>query len=136
MNSKAQISLEYILIALAVIAVISAITLSVTNLYSKNITAIDNKAIKNTAKELQSMLNIAELQPNFKSYIIINPLTEWEINKEQSNIILSNKNKEYLITSKNNIILYIKTIKKDTKIIVEKKDNIININIEELNESK
>ena len=135
MLKKAQVSIEYILIALGVVVMLSIITLSVVNIYSKNTIAIDNSSLKNTSDKLQESLNICELQPNFKSTIIFNTYNDWKLKSSGSHsIVLSNKSKKYVNTTKDNILLTSKNLKKNTKynLIIKKSNNRITIDVEEI----
>ncbi|MCK9293001.1 MAG: class III signal peptide-containing protein [archaeon] len=125
-SSKAQISLEYLLIALAVISILSILIYQITNLYSKNITAIDNLELKNTHKDLQNTLNLLKLQPKAITTLTINPQTEWNFQTTTQNTLkINNKNKEYIVTSNNIVVLKFKKIKTSATITIEKSNNKI-----------
>jgi len=131
---KAQVSVEYILIALGVVVMLSIITLSVINIYSKNTTAIDNSSLKSTSDKLQEFFNICELQPNFKNTIIFNTYSDWKLrNNGVHSVILSNNNKKYIITTKDSVLLTTKYLTKNKKynLIIKKSNNKITISIEE-----
>jgi len=125
-NSKAQISLEYLLIALAIISILSILIYQITNLYSKNITAIDNIELKNTTKNIQDTFNLLKLQPKAITTLTINPQTKWNFQTlTQNTLKISNKNKEYTITSNNIIILKFQQINTTGTITIEKNNNKI-----------
>ena len=125
-SSKAQVSLEYLLIALAIISVLSILIYQITNLYNKNIQAIDNLELKNTSKNIQDTLDLFNLQPKGIMEISINPQQNWYLETTKSNLLkIKNKNKEYSINSNNNLFLKTKQITKPGQIVIEKKDNRI-----------
>jgi len=129
-NQKAQVSLEYILIALATVIVLSLIILQATTLYSKNIQQIDNKELKSTYDKIQGNLNILELTNNYYEEIKVYPQSTWSLTKNNaSEYILSNKNKEYTIYTTEKIQTQIKEIKTESIIIIKKEDNKIYLEI-------
>jgi len=134
MLKKAQVSIEYILIALGVVVMLSIITLSVINIYSKNTVLMDNASLKSTSDKLQESFNTCELQPNFKRTITFNTYSDWKIkNNGVHSIILSNKNKQYISKTKDSILLITKHLIRNTKydLIINKSSNRITISIEE-----
>lgn len=133
-SEKAQVSVEYILIALGVVVMLSIITLSVINIYSKNTVLIDDASLKSTSNKLQESFNVCELQPNFKRVITFNTYSDWKIkNNGVHTVILSNKNKQYINTTKDSVLLISKHLIKNTKynLIINKSNNRITISIEE-----
>jgi len=131
---KAQVSVEYILIALGVVVMLSIITLSVINIYSKNTVLMDNASLKSTSGKLQESFNTCELQPNFKRTITFNTYSDWKIrNNGVHSIILSNKNKQYVSKTNDSVLLITKHLIRNTKydLVINKSNNRITINIEE-----
>lgn len=123
---KGQVSIEYLLITLSVITVLSLIIIQATTLYSKNITQIDNKSLKNTYEKIQGTIDISYLLDNYYIEIETNPEKEWTLNKITDNkYTLKNKNKEYIIESYDKIKTNIKII--NGTISIKKENNIITI---------
>lgn len=134
MLKKAQVSIEYILIALGVVVMLSIITLSVINIYSKNTVLMDNASLKSTSDKLQESFNTCELQPNFKRVITFNTYSDWKIrNNGVHTVILSNKNKKYIIKTNDSVLLITKHLIRNTKydLVINKSNNRITISIEE-----
>ncbi len=130
MNQKAQVSLEYILIALAIVVVLSLIIMQATILYSKNINIIDNRELKNTFEKIQANLDIIELLENYIEEINVYPEKTWYFEKiNEKEIKIFNENKEYLINSNKPIILNFREIKKEEIIIIKKENNKIYIEL-------
>jgi hypothetical protein len=104
-SRKGQISTEYLLIMLAVVASLSFVVYEVSILYEKNITAIDNREFNELCDWLQSTVNLFELQPNARTEIEIKSLQAWTIEQNTTkSILLQNKSKECLIKSNYQII--------------------------------
>jgi hypothetical protein len=121
---KGQVSIEYLLITLSVITVLSLIILQATTLYSKNIIQIDNKALKNTYEKIQSSIDICYLLDNYYIEIETSSEKDWFFERINDNkLILKNKHKEHTIESLDKIKTNIKiingtiSIKKENKII-------------------
>jgi hypothetical protein len=121
---KGQVSIEYLLITLSVITVLSLIILQATTLYSKNIIQIDNKALKNTYEKIQSSIDICYLLDNYYIEIETSPEKDWFFERINDNkFILKNKHKEHTIESLDKIKTNIKiingtiSIKKENKMI-------------------
>lgn len=128
MKQKAQVSLEFILLSLAVITILSIIITQATILYSKNIDVIDNRELKNTSEKIQSIINIVELLENYKDEIYIYPQKDWKFIKiDDFSFKIENKDKEYIIESNDKIYLYLDEIFKSEKIIIKKQENKIYI---------
>jgi len=68
-NEKAQVSLEYILISLSIVVVLSLIIIQATSLYSKNMQIIDNREIKSFSEKLQGNIDISEILENYSEEI-------------------------------------------------------------------
>lgn len=130
-SQKAQISLEYILIAFAIISVLSMLSYQIINIYNKNIDAIDNKKLKNLKQDLEESLKLSESMPNFYKEIEINPEKFWKIHKINNKLILENKTKEYIITSNIDIKIMDIDLSNINKIILNKKQDILTITFEE-----
>lgn len=121
MNEKAQVSLEYILISLSVVIVLSLIVIQATSLYSKNIKIIDNREIKSFYEKLQANINISESLENYSEEINVFPQREWNLKKEGNKYKLSNEDKEYFLESTDEIKINFLEIKEGT--IIFKKEN-------------
>jgi len=130
-NNKAQVSLEYILIILAIVSLLSILMWQVFSLYSKNIEAIDNNELKKTSDRIQVICDNFYLQPKAQEIIIINNQKDWSMESTQNNLLrIKNENKEYLITCSNQINIINKTIYVKDKIIIKKENNKISITTE------
>ncbi|MFH0906489.1 MAG: hypothetical protein V1824_04085 [archaeon] len=132
LNKKGLVSLEYLLIFLAVISVLSIIIYQAINLYEKNLEIIDKQNLNEFYNNLQQAIELSEIENNFSYIIDLKPLSNWEIeNKTLRSITLKNKTKEYIITSSTFEIVLSKEIisKTDSKIILEKKNSKIYITI-------
>ncbi len=128
MNQKAQVSLEYILITLAIVVVLSLIVIQATSLYSRNIKAIDNRAIKEAYEKIQGNIDISEILENYTEEIILMPEREWNFEKIKNNKYkIYNEDKEYILESINEINFYFKNIKEETTIVFKKENNKITI---------
>ncbi|MDD3178037.1 MAG: hypothetical protein PHR26_00800 [Candidatus ainarchaeum sp.] len=130
-SQKAQISLEYILIALTILSVLSMLSYQIITIYNKNIETIDNKKLKNLYTQLQENLDFSENMPEYYKSITIDTEKEWEIYKSGKEIIIINKFKKYSINT-NQDIKIIKTKMFDkNKIIIKKTNDIITITFED-----
>ncbi|NCP72482.1 hypothetical protein GW835_03785 [archaeon] len=129
MNEKAQVSLEYILISLSIVVVLSLIIIQATSLYSKNMQIIDNREIKSFSEKLQGNIDISEILENYSEEIQALPKKTWTIEKIDSKYKISNEEKEYFLESNIEIKVDFREIKKETilfrkenkKIYIEKK---------------
>jgi len=131
-SDKGQISTEYLLIMLAVVASLSFIVYEASTLYEKNIIAIDNREFKETCQWLKDTIAIFELQPNAKASIETKPLKSWTIEQTTiRSITLNNQTNECIIDSNYKINTIEMTIKGKTKVILEKKNNNIYLDVEE-----
>lgn len=128
MNQKAQVSLEYILITLAIVVVLSLIVIQATSLYSRNIKSIDNRAIKEAYEKIQANIDISEILENYTEEITLMPEREWNFEKINNNRYkIFNEDREYTLESINEITFYFTTIKEETKIIFKKENKKITI---------
>jgi len=127
-TKKGSVSLEYILILCGIIAISGTLIGTSINLYHKNMEAIDNKNIKQTAQKMQEIIDLFELQPNGRMEIQIKPITEWKIEQIDSRqIMLSNNIKTFYIISTTKIIIPQIHTNQEGKIILEKQNDYINI---------
>lgn len=125
---KGQVSLEYILITLAVVSILSLVIFQATILYTKNLTLIDNKELKNTYEKIQGRIDITELLENYNDEFYINPQKTWDFEQINSKKIkLSNQEKEYIIESIDDMLLNINNLDKKQKIIIKKENKKIYI---------
>ncbi len=130
MNQRAQVSLEYILIALSTVIVLSLIVFQATTLYSRNIKQIDNRELKDTYEKIQNDLDIIELTSNYYNEIVVYPQTSWTFKKINNlEYKLYNKEKEYLIKTSESINLKIKKINTESIIIIKKENKKISIEL-------
>jgi uncharacterized protein (UPF0333 family) len=129
-NQRAQVSLEYILIALSTVIVLSLIVFQATTLYSRNIKQIDNRELKDTYEKIQNDLDIIELTSNYYNEIVVYPQTSWTFKKINNlEYKLYNKEKEYLIKTSESINLKIKKINTESIIIIKKENKKISIEL-------
>jgi len=127
-NQKAQISLEYILIALSIVVILSLIVIQATSLYSKNIRLIDDRELKYTYEKIQGNIDIGYLLENYYEEINITPRSDWNIKRiNDYKYTLSNENKEYLIESLEKIDISFRDVKKETTIVIKKENKKIYI---------
>jgi hypothetical protein len=128
-NQKAQVSLEYILISLSIVVVLSLIIIQATSLYSKNMQIIDNREIKSFSEKLQGNIDISEMLENYSEEIQALPKKTWTIEKINDKYKISNEEKEYFLESNIEIKVDFREIKEETilfrkenkKIYIEKK---------------
>jgi len=135
-NTKAQVSLEYILIVGAVVSLLLVIVTSSSILYKKNLSAIDDRELIRTGENIQQIIDTFELMPTGKEKVIITPEQTWTITYKdylKKTIILSNGNKEKPIISISDIYLEKKEVSEKSEIIITKIDDKIYIYIEKAN---
>lgn len=122
-TQKGQISLEYILIALSIVVILSLIVIQATSLYSKNMQLIDDREIKYAFEKIQGSIDVSYLLENYYQEIKVTPRTEWTFEKRNDKRYkIYNKNKEYFIESLEKINLDFKKIEKETTIIIRKEN--------------
>ena len=122
-------SLEYLIIAGAVFAILSFVVIQAVSLYNKNLTAIDNHALKATSEKIQDTIDLFELYSTSRTEITVNPQSQWLLEVEGKKITISNENKSYDIKS-NDLIEWVSlNIDKNSIIVIEKKNNKLFINI-------
>lgn len=124
MNQKAQVSLEYILISLSIVVVLSLIIIQATSLYSKNMQIIDNREIKSFYEKLQGNIDISEMLENYSEEINASPKKTWTIEKEGNKYKISNEEKEYFIESNIEIKIDFKEIKEETILFIKENKKI------------
>jgi hypothetical protein len=123
-NQKAQVSLEYILISLSIVVVLSLIIIQATSLYSKNMQIIDNREIKSFYEKLQGNIDISEMLENYSEEINASPKKTWTIEKEGNKYKISNEEKEYFIESNIEIKIDFKEIKEETILFIKENKKI------------
>ncbi len=129
-NQKAQVSLEYILITLSVVVVLSLIVIQSSTLYSKSIKQIDNRNLKEAYEKIQGNLDLLELLENYSEEITILPKRKWKFEKiNPQKYRLSNKDKEYIIESNSQINTDIKHLEKEEIIIIKKQNKKIYLEV-------
>jgi hypothetical protein len=127
-NQKAQVSLEYILITLSVVVVLSLIVIQASILYSKNINQIDNRNLKDAYEKIQGNIDISELLENYLEEITLLPKSKWSFEKINNyKYRVFNEDKEYFIESNYKINTNIKSIEKEEIIIIKKENKKIYI---------
>ncbi len=124
MNQKAQVSLEYILISLSIVVVLSLIIIQATSLYSKNMQIIDNREIKSFSEKLQGNIDISEMLENYSEEINASPKKTWTIEKEGNKYKISNEEKEYFIESNIELEIDFKEIKEETILFIKENKKI------------
>jgi hypothetical protein len=120
-NQKAQVSLEYILISLSIVVVLSLIIIQATTLYSKNIKTIDNRELKKFYQQIQENIDISQMLENYSQEIEVVNQREWNIEKINEKYKISNEDKEYFIESYTEININFTKIDNDT--LIFKKEN-------------
>lgn len=130
MNQRAQVSLEYILITLSIVVILSLIIIQAGFLYSKNITQIDNRNLKDAYEKIQSNLDIVELLEYYYEEITVYPKSTWYFEKLNNNTYkLYNKHKEYSLNFNQKINLNINNIKNESIIIIKKENKVVYVEI-------
>lgn len=124
MNEKAQVSLEYILISLSIVVVLSLIIIQATSLYSKNMQIIDNREIKSFYEKIQDNIDISEMLENYSEEIQALPKKTWTIEKINDKYKISNEEKEYFIESNIEIKVDFKEIKEETILFIKENKKI------------
>ncbi|MDD4110771.1 MAG: hypothetical protein PHS54_04380 [Clostridia bacterium] len=124
MNQKAQVSLEYILISLSIVVVLSLIIIQATSLYSKNMQIIDNREIKSFYEKIQGNIDISEMLENYSEEINASPKKTWTIEKEGNKYKISNEEKEYFIESNIELEIDFKEIKEETILFIKENKKI------------
>lgn len=124
MNQKAQVSLEYILISLSIVVVLSLIIIQATSLYSKNMQIIDNREIKSFSEKLQGNIDISEMLENYSEEIQALPKKTWTIEKINDKYKISNEEKEYFIESNIELEIDFKEIKEETILFIKENKKI------------
>ena len=124
MNQKAQVSLEYILISLSIVVVLSLIIIQATSLYSKNMQIIDNREIKSFSEKLQGNIDISEMLENYSEEINASPKKTWTIEKEGNKYKISNEEKEYFLESNIEIKVDFREIKEETILFIKENKKI------------
>jgi len=123
-NQKAQVSLEYILISLSIVVVLSLIIIQATSLYSKNMQIIDNREIKSFSEKLQGNIDISEMLENYSEEINASPKKTWTIEKEGNKYKISNEEKEYFLESNIEIKVDFREIKEETILFIKENKKI------------
>lgn len=127
MNTKGLISLEYVLVFAGVLSILTILSTGIISLYNRNINEIDNQRLKENCKDLSLTIELFELMPEGLKEIELNNLFEWTIEiKSQKEIIIRNKQKSCLLTSRINIVSTTAFPKKHT-LLISKQNNNLNI---------
>lgn len=126
MNQKAQVSLEYILLTLSVVVVLSLIIVQVSILYTKNLKAIEQKELKTFYEKLQASIDVSESLENYTQEMYIKPQKEWSLKKNKENYVLSNQTQSYEIKSYTSIQINFTSLKKG-KVIFKKENKKISL---------